>query len=927
MTLRAILTRIIPIVVFIVIAGLFDNFGFLVSAQNWLNKERMTFAPRPATGNYAFIAIDKKSLDEVGVWPWPRSIYGKLVDKLIASDVNDIAFDIDFSSHSTPAEDAAFSEALERAGGGIILAAFRQVSEINTNLDVTSVNYPIPELASRAWISTVNVVPDPDGLVRHFPYGGLIDSKIVASIPATLSRQNTPGTDSFIIDFSINPDTIPTFSLTDVLKPEFDAKQLAGKSILVGAYAVELKDFFITPIRGVLSGPIIQILATETLVQNRVLNQLSSFYPLGILGVFLVIGLGIYRPRNLTTQGLSIVAMGIAAEAIGYTVQANSALIILTAPVHLTLVLLLVNRAVDELGLRKWLVRLANVESRNNRYLLQKIINDSSDAIIVLNESLKILELSQTAEGIFGVHLKIGMDASGWLPEELGFAIEKAFNAQREGVEHVAIRSELMFDDTGNGRSIEYTVTPSKLEIAPDQKSSVKQDHYVATITARDVTVERQQRLRLDFVSRHDMLTGALRQNEFVRILDSVQTKPPPEDEAICVFTVNLHRFKTINSTLGRDIGDELLKETVFRLTYMDMAILAVARMGGDTFAVLPANPLSILEMEPFAKIIIELMEKPFQLSNVNAKIGARVGIAYTDRENPVNSITLVNNSEFALDQARQISGSGFAFFDSSSNAKILKARNIEQDLWRALDNGEIAVVYQPQVQLDNLELVGVEALIRWNHPKLGFISPMDFVEIAEANGFVENLGRWILEHACLDAMRWSKPITVAVNVSGLQFTRGDIVQEVEAALARSRLPSERLHLEITESAFLNPSGDLIVKLHELKALGVSLALDDFGTGYSSFGYLSKFPLDKIKVDQMFVRNLLKENSARAIVRSVKTLTEGLDITMICEGIEYPAELDFLRALDCEQGQGYLFGKPQTWDDIENYKPIILSKK
>ena len=924
MTFRAVLTRLAPIIVFLFLAGISENLGLLVSAQNWINKERMTFAPRKATGNFAFIAIDKKSLDDVGVWPWPRSIYGKLVDKLIASDVNDIAFDIDFSSHSTPTEDASFAAALERAGGSVILAAFRQASEINTSHDITSVNSPIPELASRAWISTVNVVPDPDGLVRHFPYGGMIESKVVASIPATLSRQDTASTNSFIIDFSIDPETVPTFSLIDVLKPDFDISKLAGKSVLVGAYAVELKDFFITPVHGVVSGPMIQLLAAETLSQNRVLSEMSPYYPLGILAVFLIISMGFFRPRNLTTQGVTILAFAGVAEAVGYFVQANSGLIVLTAPVHLTLILLLINRAVEELGLRKWLVRLANVESRNNRYLLQKIISDSSDAIIVLNESLEILELSKTAEGIFSAHLKIGMDASAWLPEELGFAIEKAFQAQKDGLEHVAIRSELMFDDTGNGRSIDYTVTPSKLEIAPDQKSAGKQDYHIVTITARDITVEREQRLRLDFVSRHDMLTGALRQNEFVRILDSVQTKTPPPGKCFSVFTVNLHRFKTINSTLGRDIGDELLKETVQRLSNMNMPVLAVARMGGDTFAVLPSSPLSIPEMEPVAKVIIELMERPFQLSNVNAKVGARVGIAYSDAENLVSSITLVNNSEFALDQARMISGSGFAFFDSSSNSKILKARNIEQDLWRALDNGEIAVVYQPQVQLDNLELVGVEALIRWNHPKLGFISPMDFVEIAEANGFVENLGRWILDKSCLDAMRWSKPITVAVNVSGLQFTRGDIVEEVKAALARSKLPSERLHLEITESAFLNPSGNLIDKLHQLKALGVSLALDDFGTGYSSFGYLSKFPLDKIKVDQMFVRNLLKENSARAIVNSVKTLTDGLDITMICEGIEFPAELDFLRALDCEQGQGYLFGKPQTWDDIENYKPVVI---
>jgi EAL domain-containing protein (putative c-di-GMP-specific phosphodiesterase class I) len=207
--------------------------------------------------------------------------------------------------------------------------------------------------------------------------------------------------------------------------------------------------------------------------------------------------------------------------------------------------------------------------------------------------------------------------------------------------------------------------------------------------------------------------------------------------------------------------------------------------------------------------------------------------------------------------------------------------------------------------------MIGAEALIRWQHPQHGMISPLTFIGIAEANGFIAELGAWALRQACFDAMTWPDHVVVAVNVAPLQLQRRDLVADVQAALAQSGLPAGRLQLEITESSFISAADDLIEKLQRLKSLGVSLALDDFGSGYSSLGYLARFPLDKIKVDQMFVRNLTESSASQAIVSSVQALSAGLDMTMLCEGIETEDQARHLQQLGCRQGQGYLFGKPQ----------------
>lgn len=898
----------------IVLAGgfLFNGLSVLRSADMELSEQRMALAPSRATGSIALIAIDKKSLDKVGVWPWPRSTYAAIVEQLTKAGVRDIAFDIDFSNRSTEREDRAFADALAAAGGGVILPAFLQKAAVEQSQQQLVLSEPIPELAAQSWLASVNVVPDEKGLVRDMPYGIRTPGGTLPSIPVMLSGRDDQSIDRFRVDFAISPATVPVYSVASLLDGKLAKGALDGKSVVIGAQAVELKDYFAVPVHGNIPGPMLQIIAAETLLKGRALTEASPWFVGGAAAAALILFL-VVRPRRLTGQYLVLGSLALGFEIVAFVLYRNYAIHVPTAAVHCALAATAFARTVLELDIRGWLLRVAALENRNTRQILEQVINDNSDAILVADEGGVVLEMNGRVREVFrAARAQVGGAITSILPDRLVNEATTMFLRLKAGEDVRPLNREIVLPSDDGMRCIEYSVTPSRLE-RPEGVA------FVICFAARDITEKRRQQEALDRMSRFDQLTGALRQTEFVERLEHVLAQIARDggsSEAITVYSLNLHRFKTINATLGRDVGDSLLVQVARTLETIDPGVVLVARTGGDAFCLARRGPRDVQDAERFADALIRKLGVPLLIEGHRANVGLHIGFATAARSSPPDAETLLDNAEFALDSSRAINGSGWSRFDPAASDRIARFREMEQELWRALEKNEISVTYQPQVKLADNQVIGAEALVRWNHPALGRISPADFVEIAEANGFVENLGRWVLRRACVDATTWERPLTVAVNVSPLQFTRGDVVADVADALRESGLAPERLQLEITESTFLDQSGDLVEKLHTLKAFGVTLALDDFGTGYSSFGYLSKFPIDKLKLDQMFVRTLTDSASSKAIIRSVRSLCEGLKIVMICEGVETEEQRSFLVNVGCEQGQGWLFGRPQDNEAI-----------
>ncbi len=433
--------------------------------------------------------------------------------------------------------------------------------------------------------------------------------------------------------------------------------------------------------------------------------------------------------------------------------------------------------------------------------------------------------------------------------------------------------------------------------------------------THEDVSERRRNEARIAHMAGHDALTGLPNRTQLQERLDAALAERGADD-AVSVLCLDLDGFKEVNDTYGHPVGDELLRLVARRLREAVGATALVGRLGGDEFAVIrcaPSNPAGIAAL---AERIVRLLRRPFEVQGHEVAIGTSIGVATTE-EPEVSTAELQRRADVALYQAKSSGRNGWRFFDPAMDADLQRRRQLGADLRVALAEGQLDLHYQPIVAADGSALRAREALLRWRHPREGFVSPGEFIPIAEATGQIRGLGAWALARACSDAAGWPAEIKVAVNLSPAQFVGDGLVEEVAGALKESGLPPARLELEITESVLLQDDAATLAILHRLRALGVGTAMDDFGTGYSSLSYLRRFPFDKIKIDRCFVQDLGQEDGSAAIVRATIGLGKALGMVVLAEGVETEIQAAVLREAGCDELQGYLFGRPCPIGEVQ----------
>jgi len=380
---------------------------------------------------------------------------------------------------------------------------------------------------------------------------------------------------------------------------------------------------------------------------------------------------------------------------------------------------------------------------------------------------------------------------------------------------------------------------------------------------------------------------------------------------------IDLDRFKAVNDTLGHAIGDGLLRLVSKRLRSLLRQLDLIARLGGDEFALLVSPAPEIDDLSRLATRIVDVLGRPYLVDGHLVIIGASVGIAISPGDGAQHD-DLLRSADLALYAAKKAGRNTFRFFEPVMDANALARRLMEIDLRKALPLQEFELFYQPQIDLERNQIDGFEALLRWRHPERGLVSPGDFIPLAEEIGMIVPLGEWVLREACREAARWPREMTVAVNVSPLQFTNTSrLIDIVGQALAASGLPGSRLEIEITESVLLRNEKSVIEALHKLRAMDVRVAMDDFGTGYSSLSQLHSFPFDKIKIDRSFLSETTDIAGQNAIIRAITALGVSLGMSTIAEGVETPDQLARIRAEGCNSVQGYLFSRPIPVDQIE----------
>ncbi|MDV2982801.1 UNVERIFIED_CONTAM: EAL domain-containing protein [Methylobacteriaceae bacterium AG10] len=424
-------------------------------------------------------------------------------------------------------------------------------------------------------------------------------------------------------------------------------------------------------------------------------------------------------------------------------------------------------------------------------------------------------------------------------------------------------------------------------------------------LTFEDVT----EQLRGAALARQEPLTGLCNRVGLHDRLDAALAEAAGTGAPLAVLMLDLDRFKAVNDTLGHPVGDALLRKVAERLRKATRREDVVARLGGDEFAILQAGAEQPQAAEALARRLVDLVGRTYVVDGHMLNVGVSVGVAIAPADGR-DADDLLKHADLALYRAKAEGRGTYRFFEPAMNAQMQARRSLEIDLRRALALKQFDLAFQPQIRLETGQVTGFEALLRWNHPERGPVSPALFIPLAEEIGVIVGIGEWALRAACREAAGWSQPASIAVNLSPVQFRGGKLVETVMNVLAQTGLDPARLELEITEGALLENTDSVLDVLNGLRALGVKISMDDFGTGYSSLSYLQKFPFDKIKIDQSFVRGMEDNAECGAIVRAIARLGASLGMRTTAEGVETPTQLDAIRAEGCTEVQGYLTGRP-----------------
>lgn len=860
--------------------------GAYVPIQNWLLQFRYDAIQRNASQSVALVTIDTKSIEYIGAWPWPRQMYALAIDKLTRVGANDVFIDVDFSSASVAAGDEAFAAALQRAGGSYILPIFRQMLSKDGKQSLHT-NKPLPEFSRSSWGALVNVPVDADGVVRHYFYGGAVDNEIVPSAGVLLAGNTNIRSGTFLIDYGIRSSTIPTLSFADLLRlPVEELAFLRNKKIVIGGTALELGDRVNTPSGQILAGPLLQVLATESLLQNRAL-QFTSLHASVVLAFLLVALMAAFWRQSAARRIGMLVCAGLIVEAVAELVQLKLPVVVDTSLFNAAVVAYFVAVALDEIDFRRLLGRIA--ERR-----FEHVTLSLGEGLACVDGEGKIDFWNPAAEQIFGypAHEVMGKNLSA-LSRDLSEAVGHSLSSGRLSEAGKTIEIDCV---RRNGEKF-----PSEICVSAWEGQSGRH----LGLIMRDISQRKREMERIRYLAEYDSLTDIANRNKLKEYI----THKVQESPEVALMLIGLDRFKELNDVHGHSFGDQTLRTIAKQLCKLIADDGLVARGGGDEFAIV----LHGSDVREYARGIAEAVKFCLRdLDSIPFRVTASIGVAVFPFDCD-SAEALMGNSDLALSRAKTFGREQCVFFDQSFRTELEERTLLESQLVRAADKKEFELFYQPQVDLADGRLVGAEALIRWRHPEKGILSPAAFITTLNASPLAGLVSKWVLETACTQARRWEQAghkIQIGVNLSPLQLESRDLCADVRIVLEKTGLSPELLELELTEDILLSDTKRAFDTFSAVRALGVKVAFDDFGTGYASLSYLKKFQFDRLKIDQSFVRELEAGSDDAAIVSSTVSLSKALGLDVIAEGIESRETVELLLDMGCRHGQGYFFGKP-----------------
>ncbi|MFD2671321.1 EAL domain-containing protein [Marinicrinis sediminis] len=552
-------------------------------------------------------------------------------------------------------------------------------------------------------------------------------------------------------------------------------------------------------------------------------------------------------------------------------------------------------------------------EARQSEKWFRSLFQNNQDGIITIDLNRRIVGFNEAASTM------TGYDGSQFMHEPIETISALIPEADRD-------RIRQLFQQSFTGKSISY-----EADMIHKQGHLISLYVVVVPVTienevngifiiAKDVTAEKKSKELIQHLAYHDELTGLPNRRMFNERLDARITQHQEANTRFAVMVLDIDRFKMINDSLGHMYGDLFLKEVSERIrqVVIDRPI-CLARIGGDEFTLMVEQFDQLTEVSAIADELIHQIQQPYSLMETDFYVTASIGITvYPDHG--IDSGQLLKHADSAMYEVKREGKNGYCYYSAELNQQLIEKIELERDLRKAVQNEELFLHYQPQIQTEGQRMIGVEALIRWQHPAKGVLSPGVFIPIAEETGIIYEIGSWILREACRQMKDWHDAggplIPISVNLSSQQFHQSNLAAHVQQILEETGLEPKYLELEITESMMMDANTSISI-LNELHQLGVRISLDDFGTGYSSLSYLKMFPIQKLKIDRSFIQDITVNRNDKAIVSTIIAMAQHLNMSVIAEGIESKEQLDVLTLNDCREIQGYYFSKPLSAWDVE----------
>jgi diguanylate cyclase (GGDEF)-like protein/PAS domain S-box-containing protein len=584
-----------------------------------------------------------------------------------------------------------------------------------------------------------------------------------------------------------------------------------------------------------------------------------------------------------------------------------------------------INNALKEKRLEKQ-NRHMQQQLKESERLHRYLVNTSPDIIYILDPKGHFTFINERIESLLGFDKEelIGKHYSILVHTDDMEQAKYVFNERRVGARASSnIELRLKCKDDGAPRYFDTRSLPielSSMGIYNDSNTN-KRDTYLGTYgVARDITERKIAEETINFQAYHDLLTHLPNRSLLRDRLGLAISQAKREKEMLAVMFLDLDRFKNINDSLGHMIGDELLQQVSSRLKDCLREGDTLARFGGDEFTLLlPKVSERREDVSHIAEKIIAILKQPFNVDGHELYVSASIGISMYPQDG-TNMDTLIKNADVAMYHVKDQGKNDYKFFSNDMNTPYFSSLSLDTGIHKALHNDEFSLLYQPQVDLKTGEIIGVEALLRWEHPEHGTISPCEFIPFAEETGLIVDIGNWVIKTALKELKSWTDAglpqIRMSINVSTRHLAEKSIVKTINSALKETGIPGNCLEIEITENAIMDDMDSVIQKLKKLACNGVTIAIDDFGTGYSSLSYLHKLPIHTLKIDRTFLQESNFTSNDHTIVNTIVAMAKGLHLNVVAEGVETQNQLDYLRELDCNQAQGFLFGKPFSSDII-----------